>query len=102
VLLEENQPPDLYVIPATAWRFPNALLVSRDYEGLKSKPEWGVQLSGRNRPLLAPYGFDAAVLSLCQTPPNQSADLSDRPVQDAAHDPSDDGTAPLSGLSRVP
>ena len=47
VLLEEDQPPDLYLIPATAWLSPSALLVDRDYFGLKSKPEWGVQLSGR-------------------------------------------------------
>src|SRR5262249_47901502 len=61
VLLDEDQPPDLYLIPATAWLTPNALLVSRDYEGLKSKPEWGVQLSGRTRPLLDAYRFDAAI-----------------------------------------
>ena len=65
VLLEEDQPPDLYLIPATAWLAPNALLVGRDYEGLKSKPEWGVQLSLRNRPLLVPYRFDTSVVSAC-------------------------------------
>ena len=72
VLLEKDQPPDLYLVPATAWLFPNALLVGRDYVGLKSKPEWGIQLSGRTRPLLAPYRFDNAVLPLCQGTPNQA------------------------------
>jgi hypothetical protein len=66
VLLDEDQPPDLYLIPATSWLCPNALLVDRDYEGLKSKPEWGVQLSGRTRPLLAPYRFEVAVAPFCQ------------------------------------
>jgi hypothetical protein len=66
VLLEEDHPPDLYLIPATAWQSPNGLLVGRDYEGLKSKPEWGVQLSSRTRPLLMPYRFDVAVLALCK------------------------------------
>jgi hypothetical protein len=61
VLLDEDRPPDLYLIPATEWLKPNALLVDRDYEGLKSKPEWGVQLSGRTRPLLATYRFDLAM-----------------------------------------
>lgn len=70
VLLEEDQPPDLYLIPATAWQFPNALLVGRDYEGLKSKPEWGVQLSACNLPLLGPYKFDSVVGSLCGVSPN--------------------------------
>lgn len=71
VLLEEEQPPDLYLIPATAWLSPSGLLVSRDYEGRKSKPEWGIQLSGRTRPLLLRYRFDVAVQSYCQfTPPS--------------------------------
>jgi hypothetical protein len=64
VLLQEDKPPDLYLIPATAWQSPNALLVGRDYDGLKSKPEWGVQLSACNRPLLNPYQFEKAVGSL--------------------------------------
>jgi hypothetical protein len=66
VMLEEEKAPDLYLIPATAWLEPNALLVGRDYEGLKSPPEWGVQLSERNRPLLSSYGFDSAIAVLCQ------------------------------------
>lgn len=68
VLLSEDQPPDLYLISATEWLRPNELLVDRDYEGLKSKPEWGVQLSRRSRLLLEPYRFGVAVLSLCQDP----------------------------------
>ncbi len=68
VLLEEDQPPDLYLIPATAWQTPNALLVGRDYEGLKSKPEWGLQLSAGNLPLLGSYHFDGVVGSLCGVP----------------------------------
>ena len=66
VLLEEDQPLDLYLIPATAWLSPNALLVGRDYDGLKSKPEWGVQLSRGNSPLLSPYHFDSVVVALCE------------------------------------
>jgi hypothetical protein len=58
VLFSEGEPPQLYLIPATAWRAPNALLVSRDYEGKKSKPEWGLNLSGKNSPLLTQFAFD--------------------------------------------
>jgi hypothetical protein len=32
--------PSLYLIPFIAWNQPDSLLVSRDYEGKKSKPEW--------------------------------------------------------------
>jgi hypothetical protein len=66
VLLEDNQPPDLYLIPATAWQSPNSLLRDRNYKDLKSKPEWGVNLSPLNLPLLAPYKFDDAIQSLLE------------------------------------
>ncbi|MGN0505958.1 MAG: hypothetical protein ACI4FZ_05310 [Lachnospiraceae bacterium] len=38
----ENQMPDIFVIPATAWADPNAVLVDRNFDkpGQKSKPEW--------------------------------------------------------------
>ena len=58
VLLEEDCAPDLYLIPATAWLAPSAPLVDRDYVGLDSKPEWGVQLSKRHRPMLELYRFE--------------------------------------------
>lgn len=77
VLLQDNQLPDLYLIPATAWQSPNALLVDRDYENGKSKPEWGVSLSARNLPLLAPYRFDNVIQSLMTTSVNYSPPESD-------------------------
>lgn len=64
VLLEQGQAPSLYIVPMTAWVAPNALLVSRDYEGKKSKPEWGLNLSRKNLPLLEPYAFEKVALSL--------------------------------------
>lgn len=61
VLLREDEAPDLYLISATDWGFPNVLLVGHDYPGRKSKPEWGLQLSKKSFPLLQPYHFDTAV-----------------------------------------
>lgn len=61
VLFEEGQPADLYLIPSMAWREPNALLVSRDYESAKSKPEWGLNISGKTRPLLEAFRFERQV-----------------------------------------
>jgi hypothetical protein len=66
VILVEDQSPDLYLIPAPAWESPNALLVSRDYEGKQSKPEWGLNLCTKNLPLLANFRFDGMVGSLMQ------------------------------------
>ncbi len=49
-------PPELYVIPAYAWKAPNAVLVSRDYgKGRRSKPEWGINYAKKNLDLLRPY-----------------------------------------------
>jgi hypothetical protein len=56
--------PELYLIPATTWRETNSLFVSRDYEGLKSKPEWGLNLSMKNKPLLVPFEFEKQVTNL--------------------------------------
>jgi hypothetical protein len=53
--------PDLYLIPATAWLNPNGLLVGHDFEGLKGKPEWGLNLSMKNKPLLAEFEFEKQV-----------------------------------------
>lgn len=57
VLFLKGQPPEFYLIPAQAWASPSALLVSRDYEGKKSKPEWGLNLTAKTLSLLAPYVF---------------------------------------------
>jgi len=61
-LLHEGLEPSLYLIPATAWKKPNSLLVSRDYIGKKSKPEWGLNISKKNMSLLEEYTFDKMVV----------------------------------------
>lgn len=64
-LLTESAMPDLYLIPSTAWSDPNLLFRSNDYgEGYKSKPEWGLNLSKKNMPLLEPYRFENVIQSL--------------------------------------
>ena len=53
----EDKMPDVFVIPATAWAKPNAVLVDRNYDkpGQKSKHEWGISISKKNYDLLTPY-----------------------------------------------
>lgn len=65
-LFSEGSPPSLFLIPAIAWNAPNELLVSRDYGGLKSKPEWGLNVSQRNMATLEQYRFEKIVSHLCQ------------------------------------
>jgi hypothetical protein len=41
---------------------PNTVFVSRDYgEGLKRKPEWGLNVSARNMAALEQYRFEVSV-----------------------------------------
>ncbi len=61
VLLTEKKEPDLYLIPATAWLKTSPLLVDHDYEGLKSYPEYGVNVSKKNMPALQHYRFEKTV-----------------------------------------
>jgi hypothetical protein len=56
-LLLDRRPPRLYLIPATTWLEPNAVFCGRDYEGLKSLPEWGINASAKNIPALGAYSF---------------------------------------------
>ena len=51
----------LYLIPSIEWLEPNNLLVYREYKGLKSAPEFGINLSKVNLPLLNEFAFDAVV-----------------------------------------
>ncbi len=58
-LFRPHQAPNLFLMRATEWETPNALFVSHDYENsTKSKPEWGLNLSQKNMPLLAEFAFD--------------------------------------------
>jgi hypothetical protein len=61
VLFKDGEHPGLYLVPSTVWIHPNSLFVSRDYEGKKSKPEWGLQLSHRNLSQLKDYEFACTV-----------------------------------------
>lgn len=64
VLFEEGKPPKMSLIPSSEWSNPNRLLVSRDYEGKKSKPEWGLNISKKNLDLLNKFEFDKIIETL--------------------------------------
>lgn len=58
--------PDVFIIPATAWTEPNAVLVNRGYDkpGQKSKAEWGINISRKNYRLLDKYKIEVQLPSL--------------------------------------
>lgn len=66
VLFLDESPPSIFLIPSKEWEVENKLLVNRVYDGLKSKPEWGLNVSRKNMPILDQYGFEKTVDYICQ------------------------------------
>jgi hypothetical protein len=64
VLLLDGQEPDMYLIPSTRWRKPDSVFVDRDYVGLQSPPEYGINLSRRNMPSLSQFAFPRSAAEL--------------------------------------
>jgi len=57
ILLEDDHLPEMFYIPAIDWASPNELLKDRNYlkPGQTSKPEWGINISGKNKKILKKY-----------------------------------------------
>jgi hypothetical protein len=53
----EGQLPTMYIIPTMEWKYPNEVLVDRNYDkpGQTSKPEWGINMSQKNLLYLEQY-----------------------------------------------
>ena len=58
ILLLDGEEPDMYVIPASAWRRESRVFVSHDYEGKRSKPDYTVNVSRKNMPELEKYRLE--------------------------------------------
>ena len=60
--------PDVFVIPASAWATPNAVLVDRKYDkpGQKSEPEWGINISKKNYDILNEYKAETYLKNLAK------------------------------------
>jgi len=61
LLFENMKEPMIYLIPSLEWLSPNSLLVSRDYINKKSEPEWGLNISQKNKTVLEQYQFDRII-----------------------------------------
>jgi hypothetical protein len=64
LLFSDKDEPDFYLIPSIAWRLPNALFTDKKYEGLKSPPEYGLNISQKNMYLLEEYRFHKTIMEL--------------------------------------
>ena len=63
----EEKLPDVFVIPSTAWKEPNAVFVDRDYDkpNQKSSPEWGISISKKNYAMLDTYKAENKISEIC-------------------------------------
>jgi hypothetical protein len=64
VILHQDKEPEFYLVPMTAWSTRSKLFASRDYEGKKSRPEWGLNLSAVNQNELDQFRFERIVRTL--------------------------------------
>ena len=60
-LLFDGKEPDLFLIPSQVWLTPDSVFVDREFKGLKSPPEWGINISRRNMPRLKEYLFSDTI-----------------------------------------
>lgn len=63
-IFEDGSEPTPFLIPSNVWKNPDKVFVSRDYENGKSKPEWGINLSRKNRDRLDEYSFEKVIQDL--------------------------------------
>lgn len=61
MVFSEGEMPSAYIIPSIEWTSPNGLLVSRDYIGKASDPEWGICLSKKNQLILEKYKIESVL-----------------------------------------
>ena len=65
ILFEDNQEPAMLLIPSLDWQNKtHSFLVERNYEGKKSKPEWGISITKSNMgEVRSAYAFDKQIVS---------------------------------------
>lgn len=63
MIIRQNELPDVYLIPASAWKEENDLLRNRNYDKpeQKSEPEWGVNISKKNKNILEQYRIERMI-----------------------------------------
>jgi hypothetical protein len=63
LVFENGKLPDIFLIPAEAWRVPNEVFVDRNYDkpGQKSAPEYGINISHKNYDILEIFKFEESI-----------------------------------------
>ncbi|MDI4666964.1 hypothetical protein K9U40_21960 [Xanthobacter autotrophicus] len=74
-LFNNNENPDIFLIPSTVWATPDGMFVDRDYEGKISKPEYGINLSKKNYHKLDQFRFENMVTQIFKSQKMIDVDL---------------------------
>ena len=61
VVLDAGSEPEMFLIPASAWRDAKPPFADHDYDGLKSPPEYGLTLSPSNMVAVEPFRFAGTI-----------------------------------------
>jgi len=64
LIFNEGQLPNLFLLPSLSWNKSDDLLRERKYEGKRSAPEWGLNISKKNMHILEQYDFDKQISKL--------------------------------------
>ncbi len=64
VLLHPADEPEIFLVPSQTWLRPKPPYVSRDYEGKKSKPEYGVNIATKHLDVLRGFALPAVAKTL--------------------------------------
>ena len=60
-ILHAGREPDMYLIPASAWRDAKPPFADRPYDGKKSAPEYGLTVSPSTMVALEPFRFSGSL-----------------------------------------
>lgn len=63
-MLTDGFEPKLFLIPSLTWNQDNSIFVRRNYQGKKSKPEWGINVSAKNLSALDEFKFERSIQHL--------------------------------------
>ena len=65
MMLTDGEHPDVYLIPTSAWKEESKVFVYHAYEGKKSEPEYGINISKKNKAELDKYKLEKMLPSIC-------------------------------------
>ena len=61
VIFKEHEEPKIYLINRKAWKMQSEVFKEKKYEGKRSAPEWGINISKKNMDVLNQYQIENVI-----------------------------------------